>query len=183
MLGHVFQSSISEDKLIATLTLIRVTPFPCFTRHEAKTRLRRYPGLSPAQRHGSGLSRCGAGQVYSPVTSDRSCVLVPTRAFRDSHGAAELCLHRAASLQSCVSSPRRSTETRLSRLLLFCGVTSLLQPVRFTASSSLSDSYRTSSASRTVNQTLSQRPQRVQVTPNHALQRTAPRVTPAVGYL
>ena len=52
----------------------------------------RYPGLSPAQRHGGGLSRCGAGEVYSLVTSDRSCVLVPTRAFRGSHGAAELCL-------------------------------------------------------------------------------------------
>ena len=38
---------------------------------------------------------------------------------------------------------------------------------------------RASIASRTVNRTLSQRPQRVQVTPNHALQRTAPRVTVA----
>ena len=38
---------------------------------------------------------------------------------------------------------------------------------------------RASIARRTVNRTLSQHPQRVQVTPNHALQRTAPRVTVA----
>ena len=54
-----------------------------------------------------------------------------------------------------------------------------LSAVRETDSSIPEIQVRASIASRAVNRTLSQRPQRVQVAPNHALQRTAPRVTVA----
>ena len=66
--------------------------------------------------------------------------------------------------------PRVSTERRL-----LASLSSMLE-----TDSSIPDiQARASIASRTVNRTLLQRPQRVQVTPNHALQRTAPRVTVA----
>ena len=109
----------------------------------------RYPGLSPAQRHSSGLPRCRAGEVYSLVTSDRSCVRLTRNRVEAADGVADLCLHCAASLRHCVA--RSASQFRIQ------------------ASSPASPFFRT----------LFSRLSAMNETPNHALQRTAPRVTVA----
>ena len=136
----------------------------------------RYPGLSPAQRHGRGMSRDGAGESNHSSPAKGHSVLRPDTTVRGSRGTAELCLHRAASLQSFVSASVGGLNPG-SRLLQSRRFSSHLISMRFADSSVSEIHVRASIASPGVNQTLSQRPQRVQVTPNHALQRTAPRVT------
>ena len=132
--------------------------------------------MSPAQRHGGGMSRCGAGESNHSSPAKGHSVLRPDTTVRGSRGTAELCLHRAASLQSFVSG-RVGGLNPGSRLLFLRRVLSSPPFMGSAIFISSSDSYRASSASRAMNRTLSQHPQRDEVTPNHALQRTGAAVT------
>ena len=112
--------------------------------------------------------------VWPSVASSRSCV----RRFQRLPGGRRQRVRRLHCSESiairtlpAISPAAAPSVSTVRRLLAF------LSSVRVTDSSIPDIHVRASIASHTVNRTLSQRPQRVQVTPNHALQRTAPRVT------